>query len=269
MTYRFTILGCGSSGGVPRIGNDWGNCDPDEPRNRRTRCSLLIERLGANGTTTVLVDSCPDIREQLLRHDVAWLDGVLYTHDHADHTHGIDDLRAIVFRRREQLDVFFDEPTRAALEHRFHYCFETPEGSQYPPILRPHTIRSGKAVEIDGAGGVIEAMPFAQLHGNIVSLGFRVGGLAYSSDISGLPDRSLPLLDNLDVWVVDALRHNPHPGHFTVEQAVDWIRRLEVGHGILTHMHGDLDYRALSRELPRGIEPAYDGMVIENAEDSA
>lgn len=263
MSYRFTILGCGSSGGVPRIGNDWGNCDPNEPRNRRTRCSLLIERIGESGTTTVLVDTSPDLRQQLLRADVGWLDGVLYTHDHADHTHGIDDLRAVVFRRREQLDVYFDESTRAALAQRFAYCFETPEGSQYPPILRPHTIRHGAPVQIEGAGGTVEAMPFAQLHGNIVSLGFRVGGLAYSSDIHGLPDKSLPLLDKLDVWVVDALRHTPHPGHFAVEQAVDWIRRLGVAHGVLTHMHGDLDYNALRRELPAGIEPAYDGMVIE------
>jgi phosphoribosyl 1,2-cyclic phosphate phosphodiesterase len=264
MAYRFTILGCGSSGGVPRIGGDWGNCDPNEPRNRRTRCSLLIERIGDHGTTSVLVDSSPDMREQLLRHDVTSLDGVLYTHDHADHTHGIDDLRAIVFRRREQLDVYLDEPTRASLEHRFHYCFRTPEGSPYPPILRANTIRPGKPVGIDGAGGLVEAIPFAQLHGNITALGFRIGGLAYSSDISGLPDKSLQMMDNLDVWLVDALRHAPaHPAHFTVEQAVDWIRRLEVPHGLLTHMHNDLDYNVLKGELPRGIEPAYDGMVID------
>jgi len=263
MSYRFTILGCGSSGGVPRIGGDWGKCDPAEPRNRRTRCSVLIERIGPQGATSVLVDSSPDMREQLLRHEVDWLDGVLYTHDHADHAHGIDDLRAIVFRRREQLDVYFDEPTRESLEGRFAYCFRTPEGSSYPPILRSHTIRSGKPVRIEGRGGVIEAMPFAQLHGNIISLGFRVGGVAYSSDISGLPDASLPLLEGLDIWIVDALRHTPHPGHFTVAQAVDWIRRLEVRRGILTHMHGDLDFNALTQELPAGIEPAYDGMVIE------
>ncbi len=263
MGYRFTILGCGSSGGVPRIGGDWGKCDPADPRNRRTRCSLLIERTRPEGTTTVLVDSSPDMREQLLRHKVDWLDGVLYTHDHADHAHGIDDLRAITFRRRDQLDVYFDEPTRASLEGRFGYCFHTPEGSSYPPILRPHTIRSGEPVRIEGRGGPIEAIPLAQHHGNIVSLGFRVGGLAYSSDISGLPDASLPLLEGLDVWIVDALRHTPHPGHFTVAHAIDWIRQLEVGRGILTHMHGDLDFTALERELPGGIEPAYDGMVIE------
>lgn len=263
MSYRFTILGCGSSGGVPRIGGDWGNCDPAEPRNRRSRCSLLIERFGAGGMTAVLVDTSPDMREQLLHHGVDWLDGVLFTHDHADHTHGIDDLRAIVFRRREQLDVYFDQPTRDSLEYRFAYCFRTPEGSSYPPILRSNTIRSGTPVRIAGSGGVIEAMPFAQLHGHIVSLGFRVGGLAYSSDISGLPDASLPLLKGLDVWIVDALRHTPHPGHFTVAQAVEWIRRLGAARGVLTHMHGDLDYGALVRELPAGIEPAHDGMVIE------
>ncbi|MFP3921653.1 MAG: MBL fold metallo-hydrolase [Dichotomicrobium sp.] len=263
MSLRFTILGCGSSGGVPRIGGDWGNCDPNEPRNHRTRCSLLIERISAEGATTVLVDTSPDMRAQLLRHDVTWLDAVLFSHDHADHTHGIDDLRAIVFRRREQLDVYFDEPTRESLEHRFGYCFETPEGSPYPPILRPHTIEAGQPVRVDGAGGPVEAMPFAQLHGNIVSLGFRVGGLAYSSDISGLPEESLPLLDGLDVWIVDALRHTPHPGHYTVDQAVDAVRSIGATRGILTHMHNDLDYNALRRELPEGIAPAYDGMVIE------
>jgi phosphoribosyl 1,2-cyclic phosphate phosphodiesterase len=263
MSYRFTILGCGSSGGVPRIGGDWGQCDPSEPRNQRTRCSLLIERVGAEGTTTVLVDTSPDLRQQLLSHEVAWLDGVLFTHDHADHTHGIDDLRAIVFRRREQLDVYFDEPTRASLEHRFAYCFQTPEGSPYPPILRPHTIGPGELVTVEGAGGPIEAMPFAQQHGNIISLGFRVGGLAYSSDISGLPDETLPLLDGLDVWIVDALRHAPHPGHYTVGQAVDAIRQIGAARGILTHMHGNLDYNALRRDLPDGIEPAHDGMVID------
>lgn len=263
MGYRFTILGCGSSGGVPRIGGDWGQCDPSEPRNQRTRCSLLIERVGADGTTTVLVDTSPDLRQQLLRHEVTWLDGVLFTHDHADHTHGIDDLRAIVFRRREQLDVYFDEPTRESLEYRFAYCFQTPEGSPYPPILRPHTIEAGQPVTVEGAGGPVEAMPFAQQHGNIISLGFRVGGLAYSCDISGLPDESLPLLDGLDVWIVDALRHTPHPGHYTVEQAVEAIRQIGAAEGILTHMHGDLDYNALRRELPEGVEPAHDGMVIE------
>ena len=266
MSYRFTILGCGSSGGVPRIGDDWGKCDPDEPRNRRTRCSLLIERIGRKARTTVLVDSSPDMREQLLRHEVTWLDGVLYTHDHADHTHGIDDLRAIVFRRREQLDVYFDEADAGLARTPLCVLLSNARGQQLSADPAPHTIRPGKPVVVDGAGGVIEAMPFAQLHGNIVSLGFRVGGLAYSSDISGLPDASLPLLDNLDVWVVDALRHTPHPGHFTVAQAVDWIRRLEVGRGMLTHMHGDLDYQRPQRELPAGIEPAYDGMVIELAE---
>jgi phosphoribosyl 1,2-cyclic phosphate phosphodiesterase len=265
MSLKVTILGCGSSGGVPRIGGDWGACDPHNPRNRRTRCSLLVERFGPNGRTQVLVDTSPDLREQLLSARVHTLDGVLYTHDHADHTHGIDDLRAIAYQRRDQVDVYMDAATRASLEGRFAYCFHQKKGSGYQPILRAHTIAHGTPVIINGAGGPIEALPFDQLHGNIMSLGFRFAGLAYSSDLHALPEQSLPLLGGLDVWIVDALRRTRHPCHFTVEQALEAVEQVGPRRAILTHMHGDLDFEALRASLPAGVEPAFDGMIIECA----
>ncbi|MBC7832886.1 MAG: MBL fold metallo-hydrolase [Hyphomicrobium sp.] len=263
MNYRATILGCGSSGGVPRIGTMWGACDPANPKNRRRRCSALIERIGKPRHTTVLIDTSPDLREQLLGVRCEALDGILYTHDHADHTHGIDDLRMVAYAMKKRLDVWVDEPTRASLVERFAYCFEQPPGSSYPPILRTREIDPPTPIRVDGPSGVIEAVPIPQLHGDIGTLGFRVGGLAYSPDISGIPVASLPLLQNLDVWIVDALRFTSHPSHFSVKQALEWIRRLAPKRAILTHMTTDLDYEALRRELPAGVEPAYDNMVID------
>lgn len=260
---KLTILGCGSSGGVPRIGGEWGACDPRIPRNRRRRCSVLIERRGAKGFTSVLVDTSPDLREQLLDADVAWLDGVLYSHAHADHVHGVDDLRIVAYNGGRKVQVYYDERTGKALRHRFDYCFATPPGSSYPSILAGHEIRHGRPFTIEGHGGPIEVIPFRQIHGDIESLGFRVGAAAYSSDLNDLPPESLPYLEGLDVWVVDALRHAPHPSHFSVSQALAWIRRLGPRRAVLTHLHLDLDYEALKRELPPGVEPAYDGMVIE------
>ena len=262
MSMRFTILGCGASTGVPRIGNLWGNCDPANPRNRRRRCALLVERFGKAGTTTVLVDAPPDIREQLIDARVATLDGVLFTHDHADHTHGIDDLRGIFFNARRRIDVWADARTRAVLTRRFDYCFMQPPGSSYPAILTARDINPPTPVRIDGPGGPIEAIPIPQEHGDIPSLGFRFGGVAYSPDISGVPDASLPLLQGLDFWIVDALRPQPHPSHFSLKQALQWIERLAPKRAILTHMTFDLDYASLARELPAHIEPAYDGMVV-------
>ena len=263
MSFRATILGCGSSGGVPRIGTMWGQCDATNPKNRRRRCSLLVERLGKGRHTTVLVDSSPDLREQLLSVRADALDGVLYTHDHADHTHGIDDLRMVAYAMKKRLDVWADKATLASLEERFRYCFEAPPGSSYPPILRANTIEPPEPVRIEGPTGVIEAVPVPQEHGDIGTLGFRFGGLAYSPDISGIPEDSLPLLEGLDVWIVDALRFTSHPSHFSVKQALQWIERLAPKRAILTHMTTDLDYEALKRELPVGVEPAHDGMVIE------
>jgi phosphoribosyl 1,2-cyclic phosphate phosphodiesterase len=263
MTLTVTILGCGSSGGVPRVGSGWGACDPQNPKNRRRRCSILVERTGPGGTASVLVDTSPDLRDQLLDAVVRRLDAVLFTHDHADHTHGIDDLRMVSYAMKKRLDVWVDEPTRASLIERFAYCFEKPPGSTYPPILNPHPIEAPAPIRVEGPSGVIEAVPIPQLHGDIGTLGYRIGGLAYSPDISDIPVASLPLLQGLDVWIVDALRFTAHPSHFSVKQALEWIRRLAPKRAILTHMTTDLDYEALRGELPDGVEPAYDNMVID------
>jgi phosphoribosyl 1,2-cyclic phosphate phosphodiesterase len=262
MSLKVTILGCGTSGGVPRVGNHWGACDPADPKNRRRRCSLLVERAGGEGETAVLVDTSPDLRQQLLDAGVGWLDGVLYTHDHADHVHGIDDLRQVAFNGRSRVDVYYDETTGNALRSRFSYCFDSPTGSEYPPILKGHEISAGETLQILGKGGAIEAMPFRQIHGSSESLGFRFGGIAYSPDVSDFPDESLESLRDLDVWIINALRPTPHPSHLSLEQALGWIARLKPRRAVLTHMHLDLDYATLARELPPGVEPAYDGMVL-------
>jgi len=262
MTLNVTILGCGTSGGVPRIGNEWGACDPANPKNRRRRCALLVERQGASRVTRVLVDTPPDLREQLIDVGVGLLDGVLFTHDHADHCHGIDDLRMVAYNGRRRVDVYHDKTAGQVLRERFAYCFETPEGSEYPAVLNAHDIAPGEMVRIDGPGGVIEAMPFLQKHGQTDTLGFRFDGIAYSPDVSDFPDESLPHLEGLDLWILDALRYTGHPSHLSVEQALAWIERVKPARSVLTHMHVDLDYEILAGQLPDGIEPAFDGMVL-------
>jgi phosphoribosyl 1,2-cyclic phosphate phosphodiesterase len=262
MSLKVTILGCGTSGGVPRIGNEWGACDPNNPKNRRRRCALLVEQDGAEGTTRVLVDTPPDLREQLIDTGVGLLDGVLYTHEHADHCHGIDDLRIVAYNARRRVDVYHSEGTGEILRQRFAYCFKTPAGSEYPAVLNGHEIRPGEMVRINGAGGVIEALPFLQRHGTSDTLGFRFEDIAYSPDVSDIPEESVPHLAGLDVWIVDALRYTGHPSHFSVDQALAWIERLKPKRAVLTHMHVDLDYEALVGQLPEGVEPGYDGMVL-------
>jgi phosphoribosyl 1,2-cyclic phosphate phosphodiesterase len=262
MTLTFTILGCGSSGGVPRPALGWGQCDPKNPKNRRRRCSLLVERAGAAGRTRVLVDTSPDLREQLIDAEVDWLDGVLYTHEHADHTHGIDDLRSLAIGRHRLIDVHVDEATSRVLFLRFGYCFVTPPGSNYPPILTEHRIAPGQPVTVVGQGGEITALPFLQDHGDIPSLGFRFGDVAYSSDLVDLPETSVAALARLDLWIVDALRYRPHPSHFSVEQALAWIERINPKRAILTNLHSDLDYAELSAKLPPRVAVAYDGMRL-------
>lgn len=260
MSLSVTILGCGSSGGVPRVGQGWGACDPSEPRNRRRRCSILVERQGPGGKTTVLVDTSPDLREQLLGAHVTAIDGVLFTHAHADHCHGIDDLRPLAIEHRRRLDVFADADTMRALSKRFGYCFETPAGSAYPPILNGHLFEEGREIRVEGPGGPIHALPFRQHHGDIDSFGFRFGDIAYSSDVNGLPEASMAALKHLDVWIIDALRYAPHPSHFTVKEALAHIAKLRPRRAILTDLHTDLDYATLNRELPAGVEPAFDGL---------
>ncbi|MDE3080597.1 MAG: MBL fold metallo-hydrolase [Paracoccaceae bacterium] len=256
----FTILGCGSSGGVPRLGGHWGACDPANPRNRRRRCSLLIERQSPAGRTRVLVDTSPDMRDQLLDAGVGELDAVIYTHSHADHVHGIDDLRQIVFNMRHRLPVWADGPTQEALMARFGYAFAQPEGSPYPPILDLHTIRGPFA--IDGAGGRIEITPFKVNHGSIDALGFRVGDLAYLPDVIEIYDEAWPVLEGLDCWILDALRRKPHPTHAHLALSLEWIAKMKPRRAVLTNMHIDLDHDAVAAETPDHITPAYDGMTI-------
>lgn len=259
-TLTFTILGCGSSGGVPRLGNDWGDCDPGNPRNRRRRCSLLVRRTTGQGTTTVLIDTSPDMREQLLDAGVGTLDAVIYTHSHADHVHGIDDLRQIVFNTRRRLPVWADGPTQEALMARFSYAFIQADDSPYPAILDMHTLHG--PVTIPGAGGDITLTPFRAEHGAMDALGFRIGTLAYLPDAVDIPPESWPHLDNLDVWIVDALRRKPHPTHAHLDLTLQWIARAKPARAVLTNMHVDLDHATLLAELPPHITPAHDGMTI-------
>ena len=262
---RFTLLGCGSSPGVPRISGDWGACDPAEPRNRRARASLLVEQFGADGNaTTVVIDTGPDFRDQMIRAAVKRLDAAVYTHPHADHIHGIDDLRGYVIVQRRRIPVYADMPTMARLREGFGYCFETPEGSEYPPILTPHLLEGpGHSLAIDGAGGRISLLPFEQYHGSIVSLGFRIGNVAYCSDVSGFPAETVERLQDLEVLIIDALQYRRHPSHFSIGQALEWIERLQPKRAILTHMHIPLDYNTVQNGTPDHIEPGYDMMTFE------
>jgi len=264
-----TILGCGSSGGVPRIGGPdgagiWGACDPDNPKNRRRRCSLLVRQKGADGTTTVLVDTSPDMREQLIDARVTTLDAVFITHDHADQLHGIDDLRMIAMNMRRRVDVYAEEESFQRILNRFSYCFIQPPGSDYPAILQAHDIRTPfREFEIAGAGGALPVLAFWQEHGQIRSLGFRFGSIAYSSDVNGLDEAAFAALEGVECWIVDALRYAPHPSHAHVGQTLEWIARVKPKRAILTNLHVDLDYETLRRELLAGVEPAFDGMKIE------
>jgi phosphoribosyl 1,2-cyclic phosphate phosphodiesterase len=257
---RFTILGCGSSGGVPRLGGDWGECDPANPLNRRRRCSALVERTGPGGSTRVLIDTSPDMREQLLDAGVGVLDAVVYTHSHADHMHGIDDLRQIVFNIRRRLPVWADGPTQESLLSRFGYAFVQPAGSPYPAILDLRSIDG--PIRVDGDGGEIVLTPFRAEHGSIDALGFRIGDLAYLPDVIEIPEASWPLLEGLDCLVLDALRRKPHPTHAHLALALEWIARAAPRRAVLTNMHIDLDHGTLLAELPAHIRPAHDGMVI-------
>lgn len=257
---EFRILGCGSSGGVPRIGGHWGECDPTNPKNRRTRCSALVSRFGPNGVTRVLIDTSPDMRQQLIDAEVGVIDAVIMTHSHADHVHGLDDLRQIVFNTRERLQVWADGDTSDALLSRFGYAFVQPKGSPYPPICELNSI-SGP-FEISGKGGPIQFEAFQVNHGSIDALGFKVNGLAYLPDVARIPDDVWPTLEGLDVWIVDALRRTPHPTHSHLAQTLEWIERVQPKHAVLTNMHIDLDYDAVAAETPKHIEPAFDGMTI-------
>ncbi len=247
---KVTILGCGTSGGVPRIGNIWGKCDPDEPKNRRRRVSILVEE----GGTSLIVDTSPDLREQCLSANVTRLNAVLYTHDHADHTHGIDDLRGLAHNMRRRIDVYSNRQTLDVLQQRFGYVFESVAG--YPAIANAHEITGPFTI------GDVDVIPFRQIHGDMETLGFRFGSIAYSTDLNVLPEKSKDILKGVDTWIVDALRYDPHPTHPHLDLTLSWIEEVRPRRAILTHMTWDMDYQTLCKELPDGVEPAFDGMIV-------
>jgi phosphoribosyl 1,2-cyclic phosphate phosphodiesterase len=247
---KLTILGCGTSGGVPKIPEYWGACDPNEPKNRRTRASILIEE----GDTTLVVDTTPDFRAQMLAAKVNRLDAVFYTHDHADHLHGIDDLRGFFHTTREKLPLYADEETLSVIKQRFDYIFRSKAG--YPAICVGRKIAGPTTV------GAVKMVPFEQGHGNSISLGYRFGDMAYSTDLDRMTEAGFEALEGVKLWVVDALRYDPHPTHSHLEQTLAWIDRVKPERAILTHMTWDMDYATLLRELPSGVEPAFDGMTI-------
>ena len=267
--FSVRILGCGSSGGVPRLGGpdeagNWGNCDPSNPKNRRRRCSILVRRRSDRGETRVLVDTSPDLREQLLDARIGRLDGVLITHDHADQTHGMDDLRAIALNMKSRVDVWADRSSWKSLMPKFGYCYHQPPGSDYPPILNAHEIHEPyRAFVIVGAGGPVPVLAFRQGHGRTHSLGFRFGPVAYSSDVEALDEDAFQALDGVECWIVDALRRTPHPSHAHLAKSLEWIGRAKPSRAILTNMHLDMDYESLRGELPEGVEPAFDGLSLD------
>lgn len=247
---KLTILGCGTSGGVPKMPEYWGACDPNNPKNRRLRASVLVEE----GDTSVIIDTTPDMRQQMLNATVRKLDAVFYTHDHADHTHGIDDLRGFFHAARAKIPVYGDTHTLDVLRDRFRYVFVSQDG--YPAMARAAAITGPKTV------GDITMTPFEQGHGGGISLGYRFGDMAYSTDLDRLPETAFEALKGVKVWVVDALRYEPHPTHTHLAQTLEWIERVQPERAILTHMTWDMDYDTLVRQLPAGVEPGYDGMVI-------
>ncbi|HEV2365960.1 MAG TPA: MBL fold metallo-hydrolase [Caulobacteraceae bacterium] len=263
-----TILGCGSSGGVPRADGDWGACDPADLRNRRSRCSLMVRRLSeepADRQTTIVVDASPEFRLQALNAGMARLDAVLFTHGHADQCHGLDDIRAFALRQRERIPCWMDAATAVGLQARFAYVFAG-EGL-YPPIAEAClTPALGHTWAIDGPSGAIRVSAFEQDHGGVRSLGYRFGGVAYSSDVVAFEPAVLEELRAVDVWIVDALRYRPHPTHAHVDRTLGWIEQVQPKRAILTNLHIDLDYVELASRLPERVEPAYDGLrfTIEN-----
>ncbi|MDF1748765.1 MAG: MBL fold metallo-hydrolase [Alphaproteobacteria bacterium] len=245
------ILGCGSSGGVPRLGTGWGTCDPKEPRNRRTRCSLLITQ----GDRRILIDTAPDMREQLILADVHSLDAVFYTHVHADQAHGIDDLRGLSLLSRKRVPVYAVQEVMDQLKFRFDYCFQ--QVKDYPPILDAHILDG--PVEVAG----FPVTPFQVRHGSIDATGYRVGDIGYIPDVSDIPEEGMAILQDVSVLIVDALRYRPHPSHAHLDRTLAWIRHLKPQQAIITNMHVDLDYRTLAHTLPLGVIPAYDGLEVE------
>jgi phosphoribosyl 1,2-cyclic phosphate phosphodiesterase len=262
MTLTLTILGCGSSAGVPRPALGWGACDPNNPKNRRRRCSLLAELETGQGITRVVIDTSPDLREQLIDANVDHIDAVFFTHEHAYQTHGIDDLRSVVIHQRQRIPVYLNQVTAEQILLRFSYCFVSPEGSDYPPILSSHLIEAGESRTIEGKGGSLTLTAFGLQHGNIPALGYRIGDAAYTPDVSDIPPASWHALQNLDLWIIDGLRYAGHPSHFSVNDALSWIDRFKPKRAVITNMHSDLDYEVLRQSLPKDVIAAYDGMRL-------
>jgi len=252
---KVTVLGCGGSMGVPMVGNNWGKCDPANPRNRRRRPSILLQ----TRKTTVLVDTTPDLRDQLLDAQVGHVDAVLFTHEHADHVHGIDDLRPFTYRTGKPVPVYTNDVTVRSLEERFGYAVaavDTDRGP-YKPIVVANRIHGSFRI------GDLDIVPFEQSHGNTVSLGFRFGPFGYSTDVVTLSDEAFRVLDGVDVWMVDATREQPHPSHAHLARSLEWIDRLQPRQAYLTHMNHTMDYEYLTRILPENVLPAHDGLVLE------
>lgn len=252
---KVTILGCGASTGVPALGPDWGSCDPADPRNRRRRASVLVEI----GPVAILIDTSPDLREQLVDARVGRLDAVLMTHAHADHLHGIDDIRQLNRLMGAAIPLWADGKTLAEIGRRFGYVLEPPTepGRYYKPCLMPHEIRGPFAIANH------RVVPFAQDHGFSTTLGFRIGPMAYSTDVAELDEAAFAAIAGVELWIVDCLRRAPHPTHSHLEKTLAWIARVAPRRAVLTHMDQSLDYRQLSAELPAGVEPGRDGLVIE------
>ncbi len=254
---KVTILGCGGSGGVPLIGNNWGRCDPHNPKNRRLRPSIYIETRGVS----ILVDSSPDLREQLLAANVQRIDAVLYTHAHADHIHGIDDLRGINRLMQSAMPIYADKPTLDEIEKSFGYVFKLIPGGQ--GFFRPQLISNQITAYQEFKIGDVSILPLDQDHGFMRSLGFRIADFAYSTDVVEMPEQSMQHLMGLDTWIVDCFIDEPHNTHAHIEKTFAWIERLKPKRAILTHMSARLDYEKLRAQCPAGVEPGYDGLVID------
>lgn len=263
MTLTLTILGCGSSSGVPRPALGWGACDPANPKNRRRRCSLMAELRRDDAVTRVVIDTSPDLREQLLDAGVDHVDAVFLTHEHADQTHGIDDLRSLVMHSKRRIPVYLNDSTAAHIRLRFAYCFEQAPGSAYPAILEARPIEAGESRVIEGPGGALTISAFLLRHGNIPALGYRIGDAAYTPDLHDIPEESFAALQNLDLWIIDGLRYKHHPSHFNIETALRWIERFAPKRAVITNMSADVDYATLSGQLPANVIAAFDGLRLE------
>jgi phosphoribosyl 1,2-cyclic phosphate phosphodiesterase len=248
------ILGCGTSSGVPRVGNDWGECDPTNPRNRRRRVSILVTHERAS----ILIDTGPDLREQLLDANVSAIDAVIWTHDHADHCHGIDDLRQLYHARKRPVTGYARQDALEVIQDRFAYAFDGKSG--YPAVVEGNVLPNHLNI-----GGIsVQAVDLP--HGNILSAGLRfdAGGktIVYTTDFHELPEQMAVRIEDADLWIVDALRRRPHPTHPHLSQVLEWVKQIRPKRTLLTHLDNSMDYDTLVRELPPGIEPAYDGQEV-------